>query len=196
MSARPGFGHAVHSPTTVTRTNSSPGRARNKPLKPLRAGMPGEPVRPWRLPRVLYLPPHTRLRVQRAPGIPHALCFLRARISCTTRAHRAARSRSRMLLKIESGICAGAVGWAKRLVRPSSKSEGGSVPTIQRENFDGRHGANAPLPTLRLPEAASGKSVTLATPRPHHSPLRRCPSRCVPASPPAPKYSRRKTAPE
>src|ERR1700730_7011624 len=25
----------------------SPGRARNKPLKPLRAGMPGEPVYPW-----------------------------------------------------------------------------------------------------------------------------------------------------
>jgi hypothetical protein len=27
---------------TVTKKNSSPGRARNKPLKPLRAGMPGE----------------------------------------------------------------------------------------------------------------------------------------------------------
>jgi len=29
------------------KTNSSPGRARYKPLKPLRAGMPGVPVRPW-----------------------------------------------------------------------------------------------------------------------------------------------------
>src|SRR5665213_3247243 len=31
----------------------SPGRVRNKPLKPSRAGMPGVPVRPWRLTRVL-----------------------------------------------------------------------------------------------------------------------------------------------
>jgi hypothetical protein len=31
----------------------SPGRARRKPLKPLRAGMPGVPVDLWRLPRVL-----------------------------------------------------------------------------------------------------------------------------------------------
>src|ERR1700716_136200 len=33
----------------------------------------------------------TRLRVQRAPGIPHALCW--AKDSCTARAHRAAGSR-------------------------------------------------------------------------------------------------------
>src|SRR6202035_3235066 len=51
-----------------------PGRARRKPLKPLRAGMPGVPVRPWRLTRVLFIL-HARLRVRRAPGIPHALCF-------------------------------------------------------------------------------------------------------------------------
>jgi len=31
----------------------SPGRARRKPLKPSRAGMPGIPVRPWWLTRVL-----------------------------------------------------------------------------------------------------------------------------------------------
>ncbi len=51
----------------------SPGRARNKLLKPLRAGMPGVPVDLWRLPRVPHYTLHTRLRVQRAPGIPHAL---------------------------------------------------------------------------------------------------------------------------
>jgi hypothetical protein len=34
------------------------------------------------------------LRVQRAPGIPHALCFSGRKIFCITRAHRAARSRS------------------------------------------------------------------------------------------------------
>jgi hypothetical protein len=38
-----GFGKTVNSSTTVTRTNSSPGRARHKSLKPLRAGMPGDP---------------------------------------------------------------------------------------------------------------------------------------------------------
>ena len=67
----------------------SPGRARHKPLKPLRAGMPGVPVRPWRLPRVPHYTLHTRLRVQRAPGIPHALN--RAKDKCTTRALHVAR---------------------------------------------------------------------------------------------------------
>jgi hypothetical protein len=37
------------------KTNSSPGRARHKPLKPLRAGMPGVPVDLWRLPCAFYL---------------------------------------------------------------------------------------------------------------------------------------------
>ena len=51
----------------------SPGRARNKPLKPLRRecrvirGTCGDDT------RVLHYTLHTRLRVQRAPGIPHAL---------------------------------------------------------------------------------------------------------------------------
>jgi hypothetical protein len=56
------------------KTNSSPGRARNKPLKPLRAGMPGESGGPVATTLVCYLQTlHTRLRVRRAPGIPHAL---------------------------------------------------------------------------------------------------------------------------
>ena len=37
---------------------------------------------------------HTRPRVQRAPSIPHALCW--AEDKCTAPAHRAARSRSRI----------------------------------------------------------------------------------------------------
>jgi hypothetical protein len=52
----------------------SPGRARRKPLKPLRAGMPGESG--WTCgdyARVLVSLSHARLRVRRAPGIPHAL---------------------------------------------------------------------------------------------------------------------------
>jgi hypothetical protein len=54
----------------------SPGRARNKPLKPLRAGMPGESGATVVTTLVCYHHTlHTRLRVQRAPGIPHALCF-------------------------------------------------------------------------------------------------------------------------
>src|SRR5216684_7320119 len=50
----------------------SPGRARHKPLKPLRAGMPGDSGVPVATTRVLSTL-HTGLRVQRAPGIPHAL---------------------------------------------------------------------------------------------------------------------------
>jgi hypothetical protein len=56
----------------------SPGRARRKPLKPLR----GE-CRATRCDRgdelVCFLPLHMRLRAHRAPGIPCALCFSRRR---------------------------------------------------------------------------------------------------------------------
>ncbi len=66
----------------------SPRRARRKPLKPLRAGMPGDSgvlvVTRVRLPLSL----HTRPRVQRASGVPHAL-FGR-KIKATPRAHRVA----------------------------------------------------------------------------------------------------------
>ena len=72
---------------TVTRRIRSPGRARNKPLKPLRAGMPGDPGEPsGDYARVLCFISHARLRVRRAPGIPHALCFSWAHRSRTTRA--------------------------------------------------------------------------------------------------------------
>ena len=60
----------------------SPGRSRRKPLKPLRAGMPGD----FRCDRCEYscaffaTTSHTRLRVHWAPGIPHAL-FLGGRFS-------------------------------------------------------------------------------------------------------------------
>jgi hypothetical protein len=46
--------------------------ARHKPLKPLRAGMPGDPGGPVASTPVLSTL-HRGLRVQRAPGIPHAL---------------------------------------------------------------------------------------------------------------------------
>src|SRR6202022_923570 len=65
---------------TVTKKARSPGRARNKPLKPLRAGMPGVPVDLGGLHSCAPYTLHTRLRVRRAPGIPHALCFPGRRI--------------------------------------------------------------------------------------------------------------------
>jgi hypothetical protein len=57
---------------------------------------------------VCFLPLHTRLRVQRAPGIPHALCF-RAKDSSKARTHRAA-GRCRVfevvkLVEFRSGSC-------------------------------------------------------------------------------------------
>src|SRR5216683_2715777 len=59
----------------------SPGRARRKPLKPLRAGMPGESGGPVVTTLVCLLHIlHARLRVHWAPGIPHALVFLGRRI--------------------------------------------------------------------------------------------------------------------
>jgi hypothetical protein len=59
---------------TVT-TSRSPGRARRKPLKPLRAGMPGCSGGPVVTNSCAFYTSHTRLRVHRAPGIPRALIF-------------------------------------------------------------------------------------------------------------------------
>jgi hypothetical protein len=70
----------------------SPGRARRKPLKPLRAGMPGDSgVLVYSCAFYQYQV-HTRPRVQRASGVPHALFWARA--SSTPRAHRVARAKS------------------------------------------------------------------------------------------------------
>src|ERR1700676_5174842 len=51
--------------------------------------MPGDPGATVVTNSCAFYTLRTRLRVQRAPGIPHALC--RAKGSCTTRAHHAAR---------------------------------------------------------------------------------------------------------
>jgi hypothetical protein len=72
----------------------SPGRARNKPLKPLRAGMPGDPGGPVATTRVHY---HLRTRGYGCNGHPAFPTPSRGReINATTRAPRAARSRSRI----------------------------------------------------------------------------------------------------
>src|ERR1022692_2556713 len=51
----------------------SPGRARNKLLKPSRAGMPGDLGATVVTNSCATYTLRTRLRVRRAPGIPHAL---------------------------------------------------------------------------------------------------------------------------
>jgi hypothetical protein len=53
----------------------SPGRARHKPLKPLRAGMPGDSGVLVYSCAFYQFKAHTRPRVQRASGIPHALSW-------------------------------------------------------------------------------------------------------------------------
>src|SRR5262249_40245881 len=60
---------------TVTKTSWTPGRARRKPLKPLRGEGRDDPVEPVVTMLVCFHLPHARLRVQRAPGFPCALCF-------------------------------------------------------------------------------------------------------------------------
>src|SRR4030088_1086855 len=70
----------------------SPGRARRKPLKPLRAGMPGDSGVLVYSCAFYQCKVHTRLRVQRASGVPHAL--LGRKVIATPRTHRVERSRT------------------------------------------------------------------------------------------------------
>ena len=77
------------------KTNSSPGRARNKPLKPLRREgrmFSAEPVCSCADLFRAFL--HMRPRVQRAPGLPCALCFREGRMMDMTRADGVARMRT------------------------------------------------------------------------------------------------------
>ena len=67
----------------------SPGRARHKPLKPLRAGMPGVPV--YSLLLVCFLPMQSAHEAAGAVGTRHSPRPPWAKVSCTTRAHRVAR---------------------------------------------------------------------------------------------------------
>src|SRR6202048_3252256 len=87
MSTQPGA-DSLQSANDGDNKARSPGRARRKPLKPLRAGMPGVPVDLWWLHSCATNTLHTRLRVRRAPGISHALYL--AKGFAKTRGHRAA----------------------------------------------------------------------------------------------------------
>jgi hypothetical protein len=95
-----GTDNTVNPAMTVTKRNSSPGRARRKPLKPLRreCRASGEPV----VTTVCYLHYAHGLRVQRAPGI--SLRPFRGRCPCTNRARRAATSQSRARSTVENRI--------------------------------------------------------------------------------------------
>src|SRR5207244_9052131 len=62
-------------------------------VKTIVQGMPVDAVYLWLLTRVLFLL-HTRPRVQRASGIPCALCCFEGGSLPTTRASRAARTRT------------------------------------------------------------------------------------------------------
>ena len=73
----------------------SPGRARSKPLKPLRAGMPGESgCTCGDYARVLILFCTRGCGCGGHPAFPTPSLIRGAHDSCTTRAHRAARARS------------------------------------------------------------------------------------------------------
>jgi len=66
----------------------SPGRARRKPLKPLRRECRVFPVWPWWLCSCAFYILHARLRARRAPGIPCALwCSDGQDVASKTRAH-------------------------------------------------------------------------------------------------------------
>ena len=83
----------------------SPGRARNKSLKPLRAGMPGDSGGPVvTISCALF---HFAREAAGATGTRHSPRPFRAKDSCAARAYRAARARMLVFpgnLKIESEI--------------------------------------------------------------------------------------------
>ena len=85
----------------------SPGRARHTPLKPLRAGMPGDSgVLVYSCAFYQYKV-HTRPRVRRAPGVPHALLGRKIHQSLgrfASRARSRLLTRSRMWTRRHSGM--------------------------------------------------------------------------------------------
>src|SRR6516162_11459289 len=66
---------------TVTKRSWTPGRARRKPLKPLRGECRDAPVEPVATTLVWFSHFHARLWVRLAPGIPCSLYSLRGTLS-------------------------------------------------------------------------------------------------------------------
>src|SRR5258706_16310367 len=82
--------------------------------------MPGVPVDLWWLHSCATNTLHTRLRVQRAPGIPHAL----------QRGERFMHNSGAARREVRTRVCSWGRHCAERLVRRSSMSEGGSDEAI------------------------------------------------------------------
>src|SRR6267142_2825226 len=97
-------------PWTTVANKPGHTRARRKPLKPLRAGTPGDSGVLVYSCAFYQCQAHTRLRVPRAPGVPHAL-FGRKIYQRLGRIARRGRECVFGIgsLKIESGICAESV---------------------------------------------------------------------------------------
>ena len=85
---------------------------------------------------------HTRLRVPRAPGVPHALYWAEELNNAS-----GASRREGVNARLKSGIF---VGWAKPPGPANARPMTGSAcPPFKNDDVDGGHGASAPLPTLR-----------------------------------------------
>jgi hypothetical protein len=146
-SAQPGADTPLIRLATVTKRNSSPGRARRKPLKPLR----GESRV---ISGVLVVTTVCYYQCTRAAGAPGTRLSLRpliskggkfpAKLARMARRDREAMSTTTCCLKIGSG------GWAKRLVRRSSTSEGAQGQSRARQ--------------ARSDGGASGKSQSFNSP--------------------------------
>jgi len=77
-------------PMTVTKRSWTPGRARRKPLKPLRGECRDAPAEPVVTTLVWFSHFHARLRVRLAPGIPCSLLFFGGTLANDPGANRAA----------------------------------------------------------------------------------------------------------
>ena len=104
---------------TVTRRIRSPGRARNKPLRPLRAGMPGESGEPSVTTLVCFTSPFAR-EAAGALGTRHSPRPLRAKLSSITRAISAAGPRMRNLN--QSAAALNSIGACLKAVIPGLAS--------------------------------------------------------------------------
>jgi hypothetical protein len=118
----------------------SPGRARRKPLKPSRAGMPGDPGATVVTNACAHYTLRTRLRVHRAPGIPHALCW--AKVSGNN-SDASRRGKAELCLVVIASE-------AKQSIKP--QSENGLLRRFapRKDDLTGRGGSATKPPILYL----------------------------------------------
>ena len=104
----------------------SPGRARRKPLKPLRAGMPGYSGATVVTNSCAFYTLRTRLRVHWAPGIPRARCFQGGKFMHNSGASRRGNAESYLDVIARSDLSAAV-----------QRAEGGSDEAIHTPSFRG-----------------------------------------------------------